>query len=119
MNDLKFALRQLTKSPGFTAVAILTLALGISANTTIFSFVNMLLLRPPPVAAPNELWQVWRESLKSHSALERFQGLSYPGYAFFRDHNQSFVRLAAFDPETPFASWSRNGIGQSIQCQFV
>jgi predicted permease len=119
MSDLRFAFRQMLKNPGFTAVAVLTLALGIAANTTIFSFVNVLLLRPPPVEAPGELWQVWRQSLKSQSALERYQGLSYPGYAYFRDHNNSFISLAAFDPESPFVSWSQNGIGRSIQCQFV
>ena len=119
MNDLKFAFRQLLKNPGFTAVAVLSLSLGIAANTTIFSFVNVLLLRPPPVEAPGKLWQVWRQNLKGGSAFERYQGLSYPGYVHFRDHNQSFATLAAFDPETPFVSWSRDGIGESVQCQFV
>jgi hypothetical protein len=71
---------------------------SIASNTRIFSFVNALLLRPPPVKAPKELYQVWRQVLKSHSALERFQGLSYPGYAYFCDHNASFVSLGAFDP---------------------
>ena len=119
MNDLRFGFRQLAKNPGFTAVAVLTLALGIAANTTIFSFVNVLLLRPPPVKEPGKLWQVWRQNLKGGSAFERYQGSSYPGYVYFRDHNQSFATLAAFDPETPFVSWSREGIGRSIQCQFV
>src|SRR5436190_16642798 len=119
MNDLKFAFRQLLKNPCLTAVAVLSLGLGIAANTTIFSLVNALLLRPAPVQAPNELWQVWRHNLKGRSALERYYGLSFPGYAYFREHTQTFASLAAFDPETPFVSWNRDGVGQSIQCQFV
>ncbi|HTH50066.1 MAG TPA: ABC transporter permease [Candidatus Limnocylindria bacterium] len=119
MNDLKFAFRQLLKNPGFTAVAVLSLSLGIAANTTIFSFVNTLLLRPPPVLEPDRLWQVWQQNPKAGSAAERYLGLSYPGYVHLRDRNQSFVSLAAFDPETPFVSWNRDGVGQSIQCQFV
>ena len=55
MNDLKFAFRQLLKNPGFTAVAVLTLALGIGANTAIFSLVNAVLLRPMAVQKPEEI----------------------------------------------------------------
>src|SRR6266567_800900 len=55
MNDLKFAFRQLRKSPGFTAVAITTLGIGIGASTVIFSALNALLLRPLPVEKPHEL----------------------------------------------------------------
>jgi putative ABC transport system permease protein len=59
MNDLKFAFRQLAKSPGFTAVAVLTLGLGIGANTAIFSFVNAILLRPLPFSTPGDLVEVY------------------------------------------------------------
>src|SRR5689334_796877 len=58
MSDLKFAFRQLVKSPSFTAVAVLTLALGIGANTAIFTVLNALLLRSLPVSNPQELVQV-------------------------------------------------------------
>src|SRR5438034_2840626 len=56
MNDLKFAFRQLLKNPGFTAVGVLTLALGIGATTSIFSVVYGVLISPYPYARPGEIW---------------------------------------------------------------
>src|SRR5437762_3951996 len=63
MHDLKFALRQLLKNPGFTAVAVLTLALGIGANTAIFSVVNGVLIRPLPFKDPERLVMVFERGL--------------------------------------------------------
>src|SRR5678815_2401020 len=64
MNGLKFAFRQLLKNPGFTAVAVLTLALGIGANTAIFSFVNAILLRPLPFKEPERLVMVFENHIE-------------------------------------------------------
>src|SRR5436190_680524 len=63
MNDLKFAFRQLLKQPGFTGVVVLTLALGIGANTAIFSVVNTVLLRPAPYKNLDRLVWIWENNL--------------------------------------------------------
>jgi predicted permease len=84
--DLKFALRQLRKSPGFTLTAIVTLALGIGANAVVFSVLNALVLRPVNVPNAQNLYQVQRFQSPSQS---------YPDYLDLRDRNQSFENLAA------------------------
>jgi len=90
LQDIRYAFRVLAKSPGFTAVAVLTLALGIGANTAIFTVVNAVLLRPLPFHDPAKLCLV-TESLPSFPSL----GPSYQNYMDFRDQAKSFEGLAA------------------------
>ncbi len=86
MNDLKFAFRQLLKNPGFTAVAVLTLALGIGANTAMFSVVNAVLLRPLPFPEPGRLMLVEGSGINNFAA---------PDFRDLAEQNRSFEQLGA------------------------
>jgi putative ABC transport system permease protein len=100
--DLRYSMRVLLKKPAFTAIAILTLALGIGANTAIFSVVNSLLLRPLPFSDPDRLVQIWESNVK------RGRGempASYPDFADWRDHSATFEQAAAY------SDWSFNLTG--------
>lgn len=90
-NDLKFALRQLVKNPGFAFVAILVLALGIGASVAIFSFVDAALLEPLPYANPTRLMSVNEGSRESHP-----WPLSYPGFLDWQRLNKSFSSLDVY-----------------------
>ncbi len=89
--DLRFALRQLRKSPGFTTVAVLTLALGIGAATAMFSVIYATVLRPLPFPDPNRIVYV-----ETHAAASYIQPASWPGFQDERAQNQSFEYLAGF-----------------------
>src|SRR5256714_358646 len=88
MNDLRFAFRQLRKSPGFTIIAVLTLALGIGANTAIFSVVNAVLLRPLPYPQPERIVYLNEVS----SGID--QSIALPDYIDWRKDAKSFQQLA-------------------------
>jgi predicted permease len=92
LHDIRFGLRMLRKNPGFTAVAVLTLALGIGANTAIFSVVNAVLLRPLPYQNPGNLVQVWNTYLPAWPQL----GLSPGDFEDFRKRTQNFTEMAAY-----------------------
>ncbi len=93
LTDLKYALRMLFKSPAFTAIAILTLALGIGANSAIFSVIDAVLLHPLPFPRPNQLVAVW--SRVAHDKFEK-ETESVPDYVDLRDQSQTLSALAAF-----------------------
>src|ERR1044071_4303565 len=95
MTDLRYSFRQLVKSPGFTTVAILTLALAIGANTAVLSLVNALLLRPLPYKAPNHLVLLWERF--PPQGLERIP-VSAPEYLDYEKQATTFERIAAFQP---------------------
>ena len=92
LTDCRYALRMLAKAPAFTAIAILTLALGIGANSAIFSVIDTVLLRPLPFAKPNQLTAVWS---KVTAESDKETG-SFPDYADIRDQSQTLDALFAY-----------------------
>ena len=90
--DLRLALRQLAKTPGFAAVAILITAIGIAAGTSIFSTVDALLIRPPALPAPDRLVTVYETNLPRD--VQTFS-CSYVNFNDWRERNHSFKSLAA------------------------
>ena len=88
LQDVHFGLRLLRKSPGFTFVAVLTLALGIAVNTAVFTAFDAVALRPLPVKAPERLARVFRAT-----PGDSYGAFSYPDYVYYRDHSKSFSEL--------------------------
>src|SRR5687768_4683787 len=97
--DLRIGFRMLRRSPAFAIVAVLTLAIGIGANTAIFSVLRSVLLRPLPYANPEQLVQVWTD----HRALGRAEPewLAPPDFIDFRDGNKTFSAMAAYGGWAP------------------
>src|SRR3989442_7943508 len=91
--DLRFGLRMLRRKPGFAAIAVLTLALGVGANTAIFSVVDAVLLRPLPYPAADRLVFLW-STMDSQGVP--ISGSSMPDYREWRDQNRSFEELGGF-----------------------
>jgi putative ABC transport system permease protein len=92
LQDIRYGARTLAKNPGFTAVAVLTLALGIGANTAIFSVVETVLLRPLPYPQPESLVEIWNTYLPQIPRI----GLSPGDYADWREQNASFSEMGGY-----------------------
>jgi predicted permease len=129
LQDIRYAFRMLRKSPGFTIVAVLTLALGIGANTAIFSFIDGILLRSLPVKDPKQLvvlrWSAHtRPKLNGHSDygdclnLSGDCSFSLPFFKNLRDHTNAFSGMAAFAGPLDY-DFSGNGPASMAQGQFV
>ena len=100
LQDLRRAARRLARTPGFTLLALVTLALGIGANTALFSVVHAVLLEPLPFADPERLYYVWSR----HTSTDRYP-FSLPEFCDYRDGSRTLVALAAF------GNWTGNLAG--------
>src|SRR5262245_31546846 len=94
IQDLKFAVRQLIKSPGFTLSAVIVLALGIGANTAVFSLVHTMFFAAPGYARPAELVQVYSQDKKNPKT---YKGFSYPTYRDIHEQNTVFSDVMAYN----------------------
>ena len=94
IQDLRFALRQLYKAPGFTIAAVVVLALGIGANTAVFSLVHTMFFAPPPYAKSQEVVQVFSQDKKNPKT---YRGFSYPTYSDIRAQNTVFADVMAYN----------------------
>ncbi|MFN0120932.1 MAG: ABC transporter permease [Blastocatellia bacterium] len=94
--DLRYGARMLLKQPGFTLIAVFTLAMGIGATTAIFSVVNAVLLRPLPYREPERLLTVWQRNLNQRGAQVAHIELTPGNFLDLQKQNQVFEEVAAF-----------------------
>jgi len=115
LQDIRFSLRQLRKSPGFALTTILTLALGIGAATGIFSLVNAVLLRPLPFPQSDRIMELLHENHENGAVFPT--SLSYPDFFDWRAQNHSFSAMASFRDQQSILS--NAGDAQNLQGEIV
>ncbi len=115
LQDLRYGTRMLRKSAGFTAVGVLTLALGIGANTAIFTVINAVMLRSLPVKNPWQLVLFYDGDRTGTSTTNRIPNdiYSYPAWEYFRDHDESFESLCAFRQESDRLTMHMSGSSET------
>src|SRR5579864_9024459 len=113
--DLRFAVRMLWRSPGFSGVALLALMLGIGANTAIFSVVNAVLLRPMPFRDPSRLVMVWETS--PHSGKNNVANPQ--NFADWQKRSRSFEKMAAYVPFQQTMILTGDGIPEEVPGNFA
>jgi predicted permease len=118
IQDARYAFRMILRNPGFTLAVVLSLGLGIGANTTIFSFVNAALFRPLAVHEPRRLLEVWEWNSKA-SGINHYHVLSGPNFQYLRDHNSVFDGLAATQSEPSELAWKRGDGIEHVNAQLV
>ena len=110
-HEIRYAFRQLRKNPGFTAIALITLAIGIGANTTMFSVVNVLVLRPMHVKDPDQL-----VGCKARNAYGNFP---YSAFAEMRQNNPAFSDMMAYDSDLNFVTLVRRDATRRAYAMYV
>jgi predicted permease len=108
--DVRYAARSLRKSPGFTLVAAITLALGVGANTAIFSVVNVVMLRPLPFSNPGQLVRIWESNVERDRPTF---AVSHPNFLDWRAQAKSFQAMAAMD--NIGLTWTSGGEAEVLQ----
>ena len=113
IQDVRYAFRSLKNRPGFTAVIVMTLSLGIGANTAIFTLVNEIVLRPLPIGDPSTVVDIFADVPGGNS----FTGFSYPDYVDYGERNDVLTELVVLTGRT--ARLGAAGSGETIRVQFV
>ena len=93
LQDLRYAIRSLARTPGFTIAVVLSLGLGVGVNTAIFSLVDVVLLQSLPVPDPDRLVSIYHQLRQDP---EQLSATSYPNFEYYREHNDAFSGLMTF-----------------------